>query len=296
MYIPILRPMLNKVGLVFPMPMVWHGFFCLGGGSSGRRRGWAEVASTSTAASPTSLVVPALGKGLGLECFLHGFQGEVHGGGGWCLMVLHGRAGHGAGALCGGIDSDEVCFFFFLCVGLLRFLCELPIAGCACTVYGVDGLATTNMSSGAWRTVLSLQGEVVHLSLVRLPPAGLLSQREKSGWFLGPTCSGGSAPLRGNSSSGELGFLAVASDSSVLGDVFWPGRSAFSKHIKGDVLLKTATKTYFPLPGRRSASSFELRLPMAMKTGRSLQGLGCIFLFFQESPCNIWVVTTKMFM
>ena len=76
-------------------------------------------------------------------------------------------------------------------------------------------------------------------------------------------------------------FLAAeASDSSVLGDVIWLGHSAFSRHIKVDVMLKTATKTFFPLPGRRSASSFELRPPTAMKTRRSLQELVCSNLLF----------------
>jgi hypothetical protein len=81
----------------------------------------------------------------------------------------------------------------------------------------------------------------------------------------------------------------------VLGDVIWPGRLVFSRHVKVDVLLKTATKTYFPLPVRRSASSFALRPPAAMKTERSLQGLVCNFLFFQRGPCKIWAVTTNIF-
>ena len=108
---------------------------------------------------------------------------------------------------------------------------------------------------------------------------GLVSQHEKSGWFSATTYVGGSVPLQGDLSSGELGLLAKASDSSVLGDVFWPDRSVFVRHVIVDMLLKTATKT-FPLPGRRSASSFELRPPTATKTGRSLQGLVCSNLLF----------------
>jgi hypothetical protein len=88
-----------------------------------------------------------------------------------------------------------------------------------------------------------------------------VSQHEESGWFSIPTCLGGSGSLQGDSSSGKLGFLAEALDSSVLADVIWPGRSAFSRHVEVDALLKMAEKTYFPLPGRRSASSFELRAP-----------------------------------
>jgi len=127
----------------------------------------------------------------------------------------------------------------------------------------------------------SFFGFVVDIGLFDDDLGRYISQHEESGWFYAPTCLGGSASLWGDSSSGELGFLAAeASDSSVLGDVIWPGHSAFSRHIKVDVLLKTATKTFFPLPGRRSASSFELRPPTAMKTGRSLQGLVCSNLFF----------------
>jgi hypothetical protein len=97
------------------------------------------------------------------------------------------------------------------------------------------------------------------------------------------------------SATSQPNRLAEASFSSVLGDVIWPGRLVFSRHVKVDVLLKTATKTYFPLPVRRSASSFALRPPAAMKTERSLQGLVCNFLFFQRGPCKIWAVTTNIF-
>ena len=99
-----------------------------------------------------------------------------------------------------------------------------------------------------------------------------MSQHEESGWFSVTTCLDVSASLCGDSSSGELGFLAEAPDFSVLGDVISPGRSALSMHVEVDVLLKTAIKTYFPLPGRRSVSSFELQPPAVTKIGRSLQG------------------------
>ena len=55
-------------------------------------------------------------------------------------------------------------------------------------------------------------------------------------------------------------------------------------------------KNIFPLPGRRSASNSALRPPAAMKTGRSLQGQVCIFLFFQGCLCNIRAVTNNIFM
>jgi len=100
----------------------------------------------------------------------------------------------------------------------------------------------------------------------------------KSGWCLVPTYFGGSVPLQGTSSSGDLGFLAVleASESSLSGDVMvnghllQPGRSVSTKHVRSDVLLKTATKKCVSSPGRKSASSCVLRLQVARKTGRSL--------------------------
>ena len=79
-----------------------------------------------------------------------------------------------------------------------------------------------------------------------------------------PTCFGGTVPLLGTSSFGDSGLLAVleASDSSSSGDAMadlvQPGRSASTRHVESDVLLKTASKTFIPLPWRRSASSFEL--------------------------------------
>ncbi|CAO2042666.1 unnamed protein product [Urochloa humidicola] len=159
-----------------------------------------------------------------------------------------------------------------------------------------------DMEAGVWRkmfccSLVHVGDGLTGVDLWRyVPLAGFVYQHEESGWFYVPTCLGGSVPLWGDSSSGVLGFLAEAPDFSVLGDVIWPGRSTFSRHIVIDVLLKTARKIYFPLPGRRSASSDELRPPAAMKTGRSLQGRVCNFLFFQGGPCNICAVTTFIFM
>ena len=46
LYIPVLiRFRLNKLGLGFPMPVVWRGFVFLGGVSSGQRCGRAEDGS-----------------------------------------------------------------------------------------------------------------------------------------------------------------------------------------------------------------------------------------------------------
>ena len=72
-----------------------------------------------------------------------------------------------------------------------------------------------------------------------------VSQHEESGWFSVTTCLDVSASLCGDSSSGELGFLAEAPDFSVLGDVISPGRSALSMHVEVDVLFKMATKPTF---------------------------------------------------
>ena len=88
---------------------------------------------------------------------------------------------------------------------------------------------------------------------------------KKSGWLLVPTCSGGLFPLRVESSSGELGSLAIleALDSLSPGDVMaggylvQRGRSASRKHI--DVLLLVAMKNCdVSSLGRSSASSCTL--------------------------------------
>ncbi|CAN6374840.1 unnamed protein product [Urochloa humidicola] len=230
-------------------------------------------------------------------CFLLDSSAFVYVGADWGLAAIVGRVVHEDRVISGGFSIGDNLFAAFLCVDV-RILCELLCAVCAHAVRGCGGLMSFDMAIGVWRNILFLQGEVVHGCLVRLvvPPAGLLYQHEKSGRCSIPTFLGGSAPLRGDSSSGKLGFLAEASDSSMLGDVFSPGRSALLRHVEVGVLLKTATKFCFPLPARRSASSFELRPPEAMKTGRTLQGSVCNFLLFQGTPCKIWVVTTYFFM
>ncbi|CAO2140857.1 unnamed protein product [Urochloa humidicola] len=230
-------------------------------------------------------------------CFLLDSSAFVYVGSGRSLAAAVGRVVYEDGVICGGFGIGDSLLVAFLCADV-RILCKLIWAVCAPAVRGGGNLISFDTAVGVWRIVLFLQGGAVFGCLVRfvVPIAGLLYQREESGWCFVPTCSGGSVPFRGDSSSGMLGFLVEASDSSVLGDVFPPGRSAFLRHVEVDVLLKTASKIYFPLPERRSASSLELRPPEAMKTGRSLQGLVCIFLFCQGSPCKIWVVTTNFSM
>jgi hypothetical protein len=94
---------------------------------------------------------------------------------------------------------------------------------CSIRAHGINGdagLASYGMVLDVWRSSGGFSFQL----------------NEKSGWFLVSTFFGGSAPLRGSSSSGELGALVlVVSDSSVFDDVmavghlFQPGRSAVIK-------------------------------------------------------------------
>jgi hypothetical protein len=224
-------------------------------------------------------------------CFLLVFS-DVGGG---RLAVVEEIVVHGVGVFCGGFCTNVVSFDVVLCVGI-QVLCGLLCAGCVHGVSGIAILADDDMNVEGRRILLYLMGDPIDRGVDWDCLVRLVSQDEESGWFMAPTCLGGSVPLRGDSSSGELGFLAEASDSWVLGDVISSGRSTFSKHLGVDVLLKTATKIYFPLPGRRSASSYVLRPPAATKTGRSLRGLVCNLLFFHGGPCKIWAVTADIFM
>ncbi|CAN6214573.1 unnamed protein product [Urochloa humidicola] len=193
-----------------------------------------------------------------LECILYGFLEVGYVGGGWCL-VLHGRAEHEPGVLCGGIDFDEVSIFSLLCVDL-RFLCEVPVAGCARIICGVDGLATNDMASGSRRIVSPGSGDPVSVGFFcsSVVAVGAFSDvdfwscvyqhERKSGWLLDSTF-GGSTPLRGPLSSGDLESMTVeASDSSLLGNEMVddhlprPARSAVKKHVDVGVLHKTASK------------------------------------------------------
>jgi hypothetical protein len=126
-----------------------------------------------------------------------------------------------------------------------------------------------------------------------------------------PTCSGGLFPLRVESSSGELGSLAIleASDSLAPGDVMaggylvQPGHSTSRKHI--DVLLLVAMKNcdvsssgwslassctlgVSPLQPlvRRELVEWLLRPPVAKTTGRILQRLSCNISFLEGCLCK----------
>jgi hypothetical protein len=84
----------------------------------------------------------------------------------------------------------------------------------------------------------------------------------KSGWFFLPISSGGLLPLRGNSSSGELGSSVLeASDHLLSGDVMAAGhlarpvRSTVTRRVGvSDVLLMVPLKAWFPSSERWSAS------------------------------------------
>ena len=110
----------------------------------------------------------------------------------------------------------------------------------------------------------------------------------KSGWLLVTTCLGGSVPLWGSSSSGGLKLLQVLGASGSLwpndvmaaGHLLQPDRSTTTKHVVFNMLLKTATTNFLSSPGRMPASDRGCQSPVARKTGRWLQGLGCNFYFF----------------
>ena len=85
----------------------------------------------------------------------------------------------------------------------------------------------------------------------------------------------------------------MSGDVMVNGHLLQPGRSVSTKHVRSDVLLKTANKNCVASPGRKSASICVLRLQAARKTGRSLQGLEYNFFFFQGCLCKERVVITK---
>ena len=70
----------------------------------------------------------------------------------------------------------------------------------------------------------------------------MYQHESKSGWWLDLTF-GGSDPLRGSSSSGDVGFLEVleAADPSLPVDCL-PVRSTVIQHVDSDVLLKTVPK------------------------------------------------------
>jgi hypothetical protein len=294
LYIPLL--IRNKLGLGFPMPVERRGFVFLGGDSSGRRRGCAEVVfniyvgfSNFAAADRTSEEYELAGSAIPFwirsvssfafpSSFPASFCGE------WDLVVAGMCMVLGDGFLCGGFGPDGHVIVVTLCVGdriLLMFLSTVGAHG----ITGETGLANYSMLPDVWRG-----------------PGVFSSQLdEKPGWFWFTTFFGGSATLRGSSSSGVLGFLLlVVSVSSVSGDamadghLFQPGRSAVLKHVF-DVLHKTASRNCVPSPERRTTSGSQLWPLAARPTGSSLQVPSCNLFLFQRCACKIWAVTTKTF-
>ena len=140
------------------------------------------------------------------------------------------------------------------------------------------------------------------------------SYLEKSGWSLIPTCFGGLCSLRVYSSSGDSGSPAnleatepmSPDDVMATGHLLRPERSTIPVHIDNfDVLILMATEEYeVSSLGWSSVSSCKLdvfplqlrvrwelvgwlpRTPMTKSTGKTLQGLSCIFPFFQGCLCK----------
>jgi hypothetical protein len=227
MYI-LLLIRLNKLGLVVPVPMLWHGFLFLGGGSCGRRRGQAEEGS------------------------------DIYDGFPDCA---------GTGCISEGYDLVRSGVLPTLDRGRFVFCPSLIFSGAA---VGED----------------SCSGEEGRRYVYQLAT--------KPGWFVSTTYVGGSAPLRGSSSSGVLGLAFLeASDPSRPGDamasghLLQPDRSVSTKHVFFDVLLKMAQKIFISSPGRWPASGCRLRSPVGRKTGRSLQRLDCNYCIFQRCLCNM---------
>ena len=177
----------------------------------------------------------------------------------------------------GDLATTMLFFAFVFCVvGRIRRV--LLCAGCVHAIHGAAGLATTEKAAGGGRKIGCYS--FVHRR------SFMYQHESKSGWWLDLTF-GGSDPLRGSSSSGDVGFLEVleAADPSLPVDCL-PVRSAVIQHVDSDVLLKTAPKKSCSLPGRRSASSWELQLPAA-RTIRNAQGFECNFYFFQGCRYNL---------
>ena len=178
-------------------------------------------------------------------------DGVFFGGGTWRLVSLRSSSG--------GFNKAANRRFVNLCSvsSGRRRRCEED--GPRSSLFIIPGGFTASASDGGTRFVYQL---------VEMP-----------GWVLFPTFFGGFATLRGDSSSGVLGCMAfhAASDSSQSGEMMalchlflQPGRSAGSKQVGLDLLLKTASKLFASSSGRRSASSDMLRSPAARRTGRNL--------------------------
>jgi hypothetical protein len=111
------------------------------------------------------------------------------------------------GSLCGGFGTGGYVMVVLLCIGdqlLLMLFCAIEAHG----INGDAGLGSYHMVSDAWRSSGGFGYQLV----------------EKPGWDLLPTFLGGLVPLRGSSSSDELGALVlVTSDSLVSDDVMANG-------------------------------------------------------------------------
>ena len=200
-------------------------------------------------------------------------NGVFFGGGSWKLVSLRSSSG--------GINNAADQRFVNLCSSSSGRCRRCEEDGPRSSLFIIPGGFTASAGDGGTRFVYQL---------VEMP-----------GWVLYPTFFGGSPTLRGDSSFGVLGCMAfhAASDSSQSGEVMalchlflQPGRSAGSKQVGLDLLLKMPSKIFASSSGRRSASSNMLR-STARRTGRNLQGLGCNFIFFRGCCKNLDVTTKK---
>jgi hypothetical protein len=98
---------------------------------------------------------------LGLDLFPVGclsrlfcFLSDSYVGGGWGRVAVVVRVVHDDGVICRGIGTNDV----FFCVGV-RILCELHCTVRTHIVSGGTGTIALDVVAGAWRIVLTLQGD-----------------------------------------------------------------------------------------------------------------------------------------
>lgn len=117
------------------------------------------------------------------------------------------------------------------------------------------------LGSTTWRVVFRVRSLIgcfsyssVYVRYVDLTYVDMWSfvyQHEvKSGWFLAPTCFGGSVPVWvtchpvfwGICQSLKASDSLLPDEVMVSGHLLWPGRSTFIVHVKSDVQLKTVSR------------------------------------------------------
>jgi len=201
----------------------------------------------------------------------------------------------------------------FYCASLLDSSVVFFVSGCVHALGCPVGLKANDMAAGGWKIFCSVQGaaSVDCCCFVRFVCPSLISVdvgvgggsgryvyqlvTEKSGWFLLPTCLGGSVLRWVVSSFGEPEFWVdlVAPALWFLDEVMVDGHlllgcSAFLRYVDDfDILLLEAIKNYVSSSVRGTASScWKLSSPVTRTTGVFLQGLSCIFSIFQGCLCK----------